>query len=145
MCNRRAYYKHWNRHHGAHMHGWGGHHGRRGAWKARFHAAFNQPPANVRELDDKYELLIFAPGFEKEDFIIALTDQTLKVSVEQRDEAAENWKRKEYALSGFEREFLLNDIINKEAIEATYEQGVLIITLPKLEGFETSRSEITIS
>ena len=144
MCNRQAYQKHWNQHKAGHFHGFGGHRGR-GAWKEHFMAKFNQPPANVQEKDDKYELQIFAPGFVKSDFVIALTDDNLSVSVEQKEQEQGNWKRKEYSPSGFTRQFALNDIIDKGAIEAKYEQGVLIVTLPKLDGFETDRQEINVA
>lgn len=144
MYNKQAFHKPWN-HHRSHRHQGCGSNSRRAAWKEQFRASFNQPPANVVEMDDKYELQIFAPGFEKADFIIALTDQNLTVSVEQKEEADTNFRRKEYTPSGFKRQFALNDIIDKEAIEANYEQGVLIVSLPKLDGFETDRHEIKVA
>ena len=144
MCNRTAFYKHWNHHH-ANKFRSHGEHPRRRAWKENFRAAFKSPPANVRELDDKYELYLFAPGFEKDDFLIALLDQTLSISVEIKKEDQENWKRQEYIPRGFTRQFELNEKIDKSAIAAKYENGVLILSLPKLEGFETERQEITVA
>ncbi|MFK7969019.1 MAG: Hsp20/alpha crystallin family protein [Bacteroidia bacterium] len=144
MCNRRAYHQHWNVHRGGQFKGYG-EHPRKQAWKERFGAMFNTPPANVQEMDDKFELQIFAPGFEKSDFIIALTDQTLRISVEEKAEDNANWKRKEYTPSGFSREFALNETIDKEALEAKYENGVLIVSLPKLDGFETARQDIPVA
>ena len=138
MCNRRAFYKadHYRRHGG---------HPRKRAWKENFRKAFSKPPANVRELDDKFELYLFAPGFEKKDFLIALIDDTLSISVENKKEEQENWKRQEYQPKAFVRQFELNEKIDKSAIVAKYENGVLILSLPKLEGFETDRQEITIA
>ncbi|MEZ4687367.1 MAG: Hsp20/alpha crystallin family protein [Bacteroidia bacterium] len=143
MCHGQAYHKHWNQHRAGHFQGFG-HQGGRHSWKAQFAAALNTPPANVLEMDDRYELQLFAPGYEKSDFVIGLADDTLTISVEEKELPAGNWKRREYRPSGFTRRFALNDIINKETIEAKYEQGVLIVTLPKLEGFETSRTEINV-
>ena len=80
----------------------------------------------------------------KNDFKIGLTDDVLSISVEKKEETTENWKRQEYTPRGFVRQFELNDKINKEAIGGKYENGVLILTLPKLEGFETARHEIEI-
>jgi HSP20 family molecular chaperone IbpA len=117
---------------------------RKKAWKSKFQASFNYPPANVRELDDKYELYLYAPGYEKSDFIIALIDDRLSVSVKEKDQQDENWKRKEFSQKEFVRQFELSDKVDKAAIIAKYEKGVLILSLPKLEEFETSRQEIKI-
>lgn len=113
-------------------------------WMTRFPSAFNHPPANVRELDDKYELYLFAPGYEKSDFIIALIDNRLSISVKEKEEVDQNWRRKEYSQGEFVRQFELSEKVNKEDIIAKYENGVLILSLPKLEEFETSRQEIKV-
>ncbi len=122
-----------------------GEHPLKKAWKEHQRASFSTPPANVKELDESYELHLFAPGFEKHDFVIALTDNHLSITVDKKEEAsAGNWKRQEYTPKGFVRQFELNDKIDKSAIKGRYENGVLIVNLPKLEGFETSRHEIEI-
>lgn len=142
MCNR-AYYKNWKQHSGAK-----GHYGHpaKKYWKERFKAAFNSPPVNVEEDDDKYILHLYAPGYEKSDFLIATIDKTLKISVEKiENEEKTQWRRQEYAPKGFTRQFELNDKVDTSAITAKYENGVLIVSLPKLEGFETSRQEIQIA
>ena len=118
---------------------------RKKAWKEHMMAELNTPPVNIQEKDDKYELHLFAPGYEKGDFLIALIDNDLSISTETKKDDKENWKRKEYTPTAFARQFALNEKINKEAIEAKYENGVLIVTLPKLEGFETDRQEIEVS
>lgn len=117
---------------------------RKRAWKEKFATLNNTPRANVRELDDKYELHLFAPGFEKSDFIIAVMDQVLSITVKEKAEDQGNWKRMEHISKGFVRQFELNEKVDKEGITAKYENGVLIISLSKLEGFETSRREIEI-
>jgi HSP20 family protein len=108
------------------------------------HGALNTPPVNVREEDGKYELHLFAAGYVKSDFSIALTDQMLKISAENKEISTDGWKRHEYTPTGFVRQFELNEKVDKTAIFATYENGVLILTLPKLEGFETERKDITV-
>lgn len=111
---------------------------------AKFNSQFNQPPVNVRETDNSYELYLFAPGYEKSDFVISLTDQVLTISVADKQKEEGNWKRQEFTPNGFSRQFELNEKTDKAAIAATYKNGVLILSLPKLEGFETSRHEIEI-
>ncbi len=143
MCNR-AYYKKWKHHSGAK---YGGHYGHpaKKFWKERFKAALNYPPVNVQEEDDKYILYLYAPGYEKNDFLIATIDNTLKISAEKlENEEQTAWRRQEYSPKGFKRQFELNDKVDLSAITAKYENGVLIVSLPKLEEFETSRQEIQI-
>jgi HSP20 family protein len=144
MYNRRAFHKNWNHNNADKYRNCGGHPLKK-AWKESFKAALNNPPANVKELDDRYELHLFAPGYEKSDFVIALKDKNLSISVENKKDTEQNWKRQEYTPKGFLRQFALNDKIDKAAILAKYENGVLIISLPKLEGHETSRQEIAIA
>jgi len=144
MCNNRAYYKSWKHHPGSRFKGHYDHPAKK-FWKERFKSAFNYPPVNVREFDDKYILYLYASGYEKSDFLIATIDSTLKITVEkQSDEERIEWRRQEYSPKGFKRQFELNDKVDVSGITGKYEDGVLILTLPKLEGFETSRQEIQI-
>jgi len=141
MYNKREFKKEWSNHF-ANKFRSHDEHPRKKAWKERFKAKLHGTPANVKESDDKYELHLFAPGFEKKDFTIAITDQNLSVSVETKVAEETTWKRLEYTPTGFVRQFGLNEKIDSAAITAKYENGVLILSLPKLEGFETARQEI---
>lgn len=114
-------------------------------WKEKMFHSLSVPPANVLELDDKYELHLNAPGFEKEDFKLAIVENSIMVSASDKKQATESWKRQEFEIRGFERKFELNDKIDKATVAATYKNGVLIVTLPKLEGQETIRQEIKIA
>ncbi len=129
MCRNRAYY----------------HQKRRNKWAKM--QSIGYAPVNVQELDDRYELHVYAAGYTKEDFKLSLVDNILTVSVEQqKSEPSEKtqWKRREYWQRGFERQFELNDKINADAISATYDNGVLKVTLPKLEDKVTTRQDIEI-
>lgn len=144
MCNRKAFYKNWDGHPASKSRRHGGHPAKK-FWKEKFKSTFNHPPVNVQELDDKYVLLLFAPGFEKEDFLIATLDNTLSISVEKKEQEDQNWRRQEYTPGSFKRQFELNEKVDKNDISAKYENGVLIVNLPKLEGFESARNEIKIA
>ena len=110
MYNKREFYKacqnNPNRFRGHRGHG---EHPLKRAWKENMKVKFNNPPANVKELDDRFELHLFAPGYEKNDFVIALIDKNLSITVEKKEEADVNWKRQEYTPNGFVRQFSLND------------------------------------
>ncbi len=141
MCNRKAFYKNWN-HPEKYNHG--SHPGRR-YWREKFRAALGYPPVNVKEKDNEYVLYAYAPGLKKEDFLIATIDNTLSISVEKKMDTETKWRRQEFTHQNFKRQFELNEKVDKTTISAKYENGVLIITLPKLEGFETARQNIEIA
>lgn len=144
MCNRQRFqYKHkkhqaWKKErmqrkmeHWAKLRGWAN--------------GFNAPPVNILELDEGYELHLFAPQLNKEDFKISVVDNLLTIAVEKQKTAEGNWKRREYEAGDFSRQFELDEKIDTTSITAKYREGVLQVSLKKLEGFETSRSEITVA
>ena len=144
MCGRHAYHRgHWAKHH----HYRKGHKHPARKFIEKFASAWHYPPVNVQELDDRFELFLYAAGYSKEDFQIKLKDNTLIISMEKQKEdveTASNWRRKEYYQTGFQRQFELGEKIDKTAITAKYNNGVLELTLPKLEGFETNRQDILV-
>lgn len=97
------------------------------------------PKVNVQELDDRYELFVYVAGYIKSDFKVDLTDNILIINAKPAKEDAENlnWRHQEFRPRPFERQFELNEKIDKDSISAKYEEGILKITLAKLEGMET--------
>ncbi len=143
MCNRAYQYSNRsNRHHQHPRHWW------KEQFKQQFKNALNYPPVNVEELDDRYEVNIYAAGYEKSDFSIGLKGNLLIVSVDKHEKEPTKKKRGQFFQfepSNFEKRFELNKKINKELIIAEYEAGVLKVTLPKLAEFETMEQEIKVN
>ena len=112
----------------------------------RRHGRGHFPKVNVQELDDRYELFVYAAGYSKSDFKVHLSDSTLTIAVDKiaNDLSDYDWRRQEFRPRKFERQFELNDKIDKTSIAAKYEDGILKLTLAKLEGFETVRREVEI-
>ena len=52
---------------------------------------------------------------------------------EKKEEKEAKYTRKEYSYSSFERSFTMPDGVNKDKIEARYENGLLKLSLPKKE------------
>ena len=108
-------------------------------WPAMRTAANTAPAINVKEEEKAYHVEIAAPGIAKEDFKVHVTDQDeLVVSVEKKQENKEEDKkskflRHEFNYSRFEQSLLLPENVNKDAIAAKVENGVLHIELPKLD------------
>jgi HSP20 family protein len=109
-------------------------------WLDNFSNRFNSslPAMNIVETEDAYKIEMAAPGLEKEDFRINLNnDNELVVSVEKKSENEEKDKkekylRREFSYTQFKQTLILPDNINRESIEATHNQGVLTITIKKL-------------
>jgi HSP20 family protein len=95
-------------------------------------------PVNLRETDKSYEMSLIAPGLKKEDFRLNVTNELLTISYEQKTEQnSENkedrWLRKEYKMESFSRSFNLDDSVDVDNISASYDNGILHLTLPKKE------------
>lgn len=104
------------------------------------------PSANVVELDDAFELKLYAAGYEKEDFMVGVRDNILVIKSQARDwDEDQRWRRLEFERRGFKRKFGLDDRIDQESIVASYEDGVLTVVLPKKEGMETSSFKVDVN
>ena len=96
--------------------------------------SLNTPSANTFETDEAYTLEIAAPGIKKTEIEIEIEKDHLVISADiDRKEAAPEYKRREFDYSKFTRRFKLKDDINLKTISASYDLGVLTITLPKLD------------
>ena len=96
----------------------------------------NVPPVNIRETDTTYEVELSAPGKSKEDFNIELDENVLTISSEQKNESKTEdgrFTRKEFSYSSFRRAFTLPETVNEDEIRASYDNGILRISLPKRE------------
>ena len=98
--------------------------------------AMNVPAVNITEQKDEYLVSLAAPGLKRDDFKLDVYGNMLTISSEKEENMEEKDKRftrKEYSYSSFSRSFTLPEEINKEKIEAKYEEGVLKISLPRKE------------
>lgn len=94
------------------------------------------PHLDVLETDDAYVLEMDVPGVSRDDIQINLHDGILSVSGERSSrEVSENDNvlRVERHAGHFYRSFRLPKQISEKKIEARHENGVLTVTLPKVE------------
>ncbi len=94
------------------------------------------PSANIKETDTAYAIELAIPGFTKDNFKIEVRDRVLEVSSVSdtaHEEKKENYIRKEFSYSSFNRTFRLPRTVDADQISATYENGVLTLDLPKKE------------
>lgn len=96
------------------------------------------PAINVKETEKEYTVEVAAPGMTKDDFNVNIDkDGNLHIHMEAHTEKKEEDKkshylRREFAYSKFEQTLLLPDDVEKEAIAARVNDGVLTVTLPKM-------------
>ena len=94
------------------------------------------PAINVLENENEYIVELAAPGLRKEDFDISINnDGDLVIKMEKKNEVKDekaHYLRREFAYSKFEQTLILPDDVNKDEVGARMSDGVLNITLPKL-------------
>lgn len=98
--------------------------------------ALSVPPVNIRETDQSFEVELSSPGKKKEDFNIEIDNDLLTISSEAKSEnTVEEGKftRREFSYSSFRRSFSLPETVKEDEIRASYEHGILRISLPKKE------------
>ena len=97
------------------------------------------PAANIRETDKDYTVELAAPGMDKKDFNIEFENDLLTISSEKKNELEKkdekgDYFRKEFNYQSFKRSFRVpEDMVNINKIQANYQDGILIIQLPKME------------
>jgi HSP20 family protein len=101
----------------------------------------NVPAVNITESKDNYTLKMAVPGMKKDDFKIDVGKSMLTISAEKEEEKEEQnkrYNRREYNYSSFSRSFTLPDEVKYDDIQASYENGVLSLLLPKKEDAKKS-------
>lgn len=111
------------------------------------YAVNKMPAVNILETATDYKIELAAPGLTKEDFQINLKKDNLSVWAERKAvEGAEvkDYNRKEFDFNSFARSFVLPDTIDAEKISAEYVNGILYITIGKMEEVNRNK-EIKVS
>ena len=96
----------------------------------------NSMPMDVKETEHAFEVLLDLPGVKKEDIHINVNEDSLTITAERsssKKEENENIKRTERYHGRWTRTFPLPENVDENHIQATNDNGVLTITLPKTE------------
>jgi len=97
------------------------------------------PATNVWEDNTGYTVEMAAPGLRKEDCLVKIDDEgNLMVNMEQKhdvksDAEGSRYLRREFSYAKYSQRLLLPDDVDKSKISARVEDGILTVTLPKLE------------
>jgi len=106
-------------------------------WQVRDSAAAAwMPPVDVLEEADAIRIIAEVPGVKPEDVKISVENNVLTIQGTKEqvaEERTERVHRYERTYGAFERSFTLPATVDANNIKASYEHGVLTVTLPKVE------------
>lgn len=96
---------------------------------------------DVAEWDGEFIVSADLPGYDDEDIDVRVTDHTLHIEAEHKIEEEEekedlNYLRKERTRTTVSRSVQLPEEVDEDNASATYENGVLTVTLPKKHASE---------
>lgn len=106
--------------------------------------ATTSPHVNILDEKDAFVIEVAAPGVAKNDFELNLNQNTLTISLKGKEKEGNNEKsfiRREYRLESFEKLFEIPNNVDRNSISAAYENGVLIVSLPKISKEESNISK----
>lgn len=104
------------------------------------------PAVDIRETEDSYLVHAELPGLSKDDIEITLEENILKLSGERRfekDVKEEEYHRVERSYGAFTRAFSLPSRVDSTNVQAAFTNGVLTITVPKVEEAKPRKIDIS--
>jgi HSP20 family protein len=105
------------------------------------------PPVDVYEDAQQLVLKLEVPGIRQEDLDVRVENQTLTVKGERKFEShekEENFHRIERRYGSFTRSFTLPQTVDAAAVKASYDNGVLSISLAKKEAAKPKQVKVEI-
>jgi len=100
------------------------------------------PRLDVHETEKEYVITSELPGMKEEDINVALEEKVLTISGEKKAEVErdeKNYIHKEINYGSFKRSVYLANDVNTDKIDAGFKNGVLTVTLPKIEPGENAK------
>ncbi|MCR5850339.1 MAG: Hsp20/alpha crystallin family protein [Bacteroidaceae bacterium] len=96
------------------------------------------PAVNVKESENAYTMELAAPGIKKEYCRVSINDEgnlaiAIENKVEHKHEDKHHYLRREFSYSNYEQNYTLPDDVERDKISAKVEDGILTVTMPKME------------
>src|SRR5512133_424677 len=104
------------------------------------------PALDISERKDAYLVTVELPGLRPEDLDITLEDGLLTIQGERQftsESSEEQYHRVERSSGAFRRSITLPAHVMADAVEASMEDGVLRILVPKAEDAKPTRIQVT--
>jgi len=106
------------------------------------------PVVDMSETETELKIRAELPGMSQNDIELHLQENVLTVKGEKKPETkegSENFHRVERSYGSFTRSFTLPANVKSDAVQASFKNGVLTITLPKVEEVKPQKIAITTS
>lgn len=105
---------------------------------------------DVADRGDEFEVTADLPGYRTDDIDVTLAGRTLRIEAEREreteteegDRGEERYVRRERRQESARRSVQLPEPVDPENVTAEYHNGVLTVTVPKMEGSEGHRIEV---
>ncbi|HXA09652.1 MAG TPA: Hsp20/alpha crystallin family protein [Chthoniobacterales bacterium] len=105
------------------------------------------PALDLHQNNDNVVAIVELPGMRKEDIDISLHDGMLTIAGERQSSTSdgENAERTERFSGKFRRSITLPTRVDAGKVTASYKDGILTVTLPKVEEAKPKKVEVTIA
>jgi HSP20 family protein len=106
------------------------------------------PKVNVYEYDDKVGIVAEIPGLDKKQLDVDVEDGVLTISGDKHstfDDDGAKVLRRELKQSSFKRSFELGEQLDGDNINASFKDGVLSVSIPKIEPEKPKKTFVKIS
>jgi HSP20 family protein len=104
------------------------------------------PALDVREAEDRFEVTMDLPGLEPDDVTITFEDRILTIKGQREhssEDEGETYHRVERSYGSFAQSVRMPVAANGEQAEASFDKGVLTVTVPKVEAAKPRTIEVT--
>lgn len=103
------------------------------------------PAVDLAETEDNFVVTAELPGLNKKDVEVSVENNVLTLSGERQvanEQEKGRWHRVERAYGEFHRSFRLPSEVDANKVDARFADGLLTVTIPKMEGAKPRKIEI---
>jgi len=114
-------------------------------WRVPTEAVGWVPSVEMYEKEDRFVVRAELPGMKKDEIDVSVVGNTLTISGERKAQSEvkdEDYYRCELCYGKFSRSIGLPAAVDAAKVDATYENGILEITLPKVEAAKPKRVSV---
>ena len=103
------------------------------------HNASRVMKTDIKEHDDKYELIVDLPGFKKDEIQASLENGYLTISAakgldeDEKEKKNGRYIRRERYAGSCSRSFYVGEDVEQDDIKGEFKHGILTLTVPKKE------------
>lgn len=114
---------------------------------AHWPGGFVSPDIDVSETDKSFKVTAELPGMDEKDIEVSVSDGVLSVKGEkkaEKEEKGETFHRLERSYGSFQRSLSLPTGVDEGKITASFDKGVLSVTVPKTAKAAAAKKKIAV-